>query len=128
MATHSISPWEIQATEEPGELQFMGSQRVRHTEPSTHNNIVISITVKVTTEKRINPESTTEKRINSESAEVTFANLQIRKDLYLDRCPVLFSITFPLRLHTRLGVHGQAGQLTVTISSTQQVVCTEALF
>ena len=101
MATHSsIFPWEIQATGEPGELQFMGSQRVRHAEPSTHSNIVISLRVKVATEKRINPES----------AEVTFANLQIRKDLYLDRCPVLSSITFPLRLYIRLGVHGQAGQ------------------
>ena len=31
MATHSrILAWEIPWTEEPGKLQFMGSQRVRH--------------------------------------------------------------------------------------------------
>ena len=31
MATHfSILPWRIQWTEEPGGLQSMGSQRVRH--------------------------------------------------------------------------------------------------
>ena len=31
MATHSsILAWEIPWTEEPGELQFMGPQRVRH--------------------------------------------------------------------------------------------------
>ena len=31
MATHrSILAWEIPCTEEPGRLQFMGSQRVRH--------------------------------------------------------------------------------------------------
>ena len=31
MATHSsILPWEIPWTEEPGRLQSMGSQRVRH--------------------------------------------------------------------------------------------------
>ena len=31
MATHSgMLVWEIPWTEEPGELQFMGSQRVRH--------------------------------------------------------------------------------------------------
>ena len=31
MAIHStILAWEIQRTEEPGELQFMGSQRVGH--------------------------------------------------------------------------------------------------
>ena len=31
MATHSsILAWEIPRTEEPGELQSMGSQRVRH--------------------------------------------------------------------------------------------------
>ena len=31
MATHpSILPWEIPQTEDPGELQSMGSQRVRH--------------------------------------------------------------------------------------------------
>ena len=31
MAIHSsILAWEIPWTEEPGELQFMGSQRVRH--------------------------------------------------------------------------------------------------
>ena len=31
MATHSsILAWKIPWTEEPGELQFMGSQRVRH--------------------------------------------------------------------------------------------------
>ena len=31
MATHSsILTWETPWTEEPGELQFMGSQRVRH--------------------------------------------------------------------------------------------------
>ena len=31
MATHSsISAWEIQWTEEPGGLQFLGSQRVGH--------------------------------------------------------------------------------------------------
>ena len=31
MATHSsILAWRIQQTEEPGELQFMGLQRVRH--------------------------------------------------------------------------------------------------
>ena len=31
MTTHSsILAWEIPWTEEPGELQFMGSQRVRH--------------------------------------------------------------------------------------------------
>ena len=32
MATHSsILAWRISWTEEPGELQFIGSQRVRHT-------------------------------------------------------------------------------------------------
>ena len=31
IATHSrILAWEISWTEEPGKLQFMGSQRVRH--------------------------------------------------------------------------------------------------
>ena len=31
LATHSsILAWEIRQTEEPGELQFMGSQRIRH--------------------------------------------------------------------------------------------------
>ena len=69
----------------------------------THSNTVISTRIKVITEKRI----------NAEISEITFANLQIRKDLYLDRCPVLSRITFPLRLHTRFGVHCQAGQLSL---------------
>ena len=30
MATHSIHAWKIPWMEEPGKLQFMGSQRVRH--------------------------------------------------------------------------------------------------
>ena len=41
MATHpSILAWEIQRTEEPGGLQSMGSQRVRHNLASKqqHNN------------------------------------------------------------------------------------------
>ena len=34
MATHSSIPaWRIPGMEEPGRLQSMGSQRVRHTEP-----------------------------------------------------------------------------------------------
>ena len=37
MATHSnILTWEIPWTEEPGVLQFMGSQRVRHDWPAEH--------------------------------------------------------------------------------------------
>ena len=70
----------------------------------THSNTVISTRIKVITEKRI----------NAEISETTFANLQIRKDLYLDRCPVLSRITFPLRLHIRLGVHCQPGQLSLS--------------
>ena len=39
MATHSITlAWEIPWTEEPGELQSVGSQRVGH--DSTNNNIL----------------------------------------------------------------------------------------
>ena len=42
MATHSsILAWEIQWTEEPGGLQSMGSQRVKHnlaTKQQKHNN------------------------------------------------------------------------------------------
>ena len=37
MATHSsILPWKIPWTEKPGGLQFMGSQRVRHTHTCTN--------------------------------------------------------------------------------------------
>ena len=42
MATgSSILAWEITWTEEPGELQFMGVQRVRHDWAHTHNLIVL---------------------------------------------------------------------------------------
>ena len=71
--------------------------------PCTHSNTVTPTRVTVITEKRISPEI----------SEITFANLQIGKDLYLDRCPVLSRITFPLRLHTHFGVHCQAGQLSL---------------
>ena len=47
MATHySILAWEIQWTEEPGRLQSMGSQRVRHdfaTKQQSHNNNMFSV-------------------------------------------------------------------------------------
>ena len=37
MATHSnVLAWRIPWTEEPGGLQSMGSQRVRHTEATDH--------------------------------------------------------------------------------------------
>ena len=37
MATHSsILAWRIPWTEEPGRLQFTGSQRVKHDEPVMH--------------------------------------------------------------------------------------------
>ena len=37
MATHSsVLTWEIPWTEEPGGLQFIGWQRVRHTEATQH--------------------------------------------------------------------------------------------
>ena len=39
MATHSnILAWRIPWTEEPGELQSMGSQRVRHEAMATHSS------------------------------------------------------------------------------------------
>ena len=48
MATHSsILPWEIPWTEEPGGLQSMGSERVRHdlaTEHDTHTKVGIKRT------------------------------------------------------------------------------------
>jgi len=45
MATHSsILAWRIPWTEEPGGLQSMGSQRVRHNQP-THTFILLSNTV-----------------------------------------------------------------------------------
>ena len=37
----SILAWEITWTEEPGELQFMGLQGVRHDGAHTHNLIVL---------------------------------------------------------------------------------------
>ena len=37
----SILAWEITWTEEPGELQFMGLQGVRHDWAHTHNLIVL---------------------------------------------------------------------------------------
>ena len=45
MATHtSILTWRISWTEEPGRLQFMGSQRVRHTlglhNPDNHDGVI----------------------------------------------------------------------------------------
>ena len=51
MATHfSILTWRIARPEEPGELQFMGSQRVRydqatntHTHTHTHTHIVLEL-------------------------------------------------------------------------------------
>ena len=49
MATHSIIlAWKISWTEEPGGLQPMGSQRVRHDWETSHTNfrIVCSISVK----------------------------------------------------------------------------------
>ena len=40
MATHSnILAWEIPWTEEPGGLQSMGSQRVKHDQAHTHNGV-----------------------------------------------------------------------------------------
>ena len=48
MATHSsILAWEISWTEEPGGLQSLGSQRVRHDLVAKTNktNSVISITI-----------------------------------------------------------------------------------
>ena len=36
MATHSILAWRISQTEEPGRLQSMGSQRVRHDRVLVH--------------------------------------------------------------------------------------------
>ena len=41
MATHSIIPaWRIPWTEEPGRLQTMGSQRVRHDLATTHTHTI----------------------------------------------------------------------------------------
>ena len=43
MAMHySIIAWEIPWTEEPGGLQFVGSQRVRHNRAPTHHTRVPS--------------------------------------------------------------------------------------
>ena len=43
MATHSsILAWEIPWTEELGELQFMGSQRIRHNYTHAHTHILVS--------------------------------------------------------------------------------------
>ena len=40
MATHSNNPaWEIPSTEEPGSLQSMGSQRVRHNCVTKHRTV-----------------------------------------------------------------------------------------
>ena len=45
MATHSsLLPWEIPWTEEPGGLQSMGSQRVRHNPATKQNNLLFSQT------------------------------------------------------------------------------------
>ena len=44
MAAHpSILAWEIPWTEEPGALQFMGSQRVRHSLATKQQYIIYSI-------------------------------------------------------------------------------------
>ena len=47
MATHSSTlAWEISWTEEPGALQFMGLQRIRHdlaTKQQEHLNIILSL-------------------------------------------------------------------------------------
>ena len=45
MATHSSTvTWRIPRTEEPGELQFKGSQRVRHDQvTNTHTHIVLQL-------------------------------------------------------------------------------------
>ena len=44
MGTHSsILAWRIQWTEEPGGLQSMGSQRVRHTWPTKHSTVLLSV-------------------------------------------------------------------------------------
>ena len=41
MATHSsILAWRISWTEEPGKLQSMGSQRVRHDRVTKHTHVV----------------------------------------------------------------------------------------
>ena len=41
MATHSsVLPWRIPWTEEPGRLQFMRSQRVRHNGATKHAHIL----------------------------------------------------------------------------------------
>ena len=43
MATHSsILVWKIPWTEEPGGLQFMGSQRVGHDSATEHNKNLVS--------------------------------------------------------------------------------------
>ena len=43
MATHSsLLPWEIPWTEEPGRLQSMESQRVRHNPATKQNNLLFT--------------------------------------------------------------------------------------
>ena len=56
MATHSsILPWKILRTEEPGELQSMGSQRVRHNwVTNTHTHIYYNVSSIVPEKKKTN--------------------------------------------------------------------------
>ena len=41
MTAHSSIAWEIPRTEEPGGLQFMGSQRVGHTQAFKHDGGIL---------------------------------------------------------------------------------------
>ena len=48
MAIHSILAWKIPWTEEPGGLQFMGSQRVEHdlaSKPPPYTDISLALTL-----------------------------------------------------------------------------------
>ena len=57
MATHSNIPtWRIPWTEEPGRLQFIGSQRVRHnwSDWHTHTHINNIVWNKLSEERNIN--------------------------------------------------------------------------
>ena len=48
MATHSsVLAWEIPWTEEPGQLQSMGSQRVRHDELSNTEHFRLSLLLRI---------------------------------------------------------------------------------
>ena len=93
MATHSSIPaWRIPWTEELGELQSIGSQRVGQTETTEHALVTLNLfTLRehflfVVIEKNIWPTSAFLSRMNEDFSSFLFHNISLLSSFNLDFC------------------------------------------